>query len=241
VSTSRPPRRRVAGERARVRRPSPRDGAAAEAPAAAGPDLEAPAVRDHRGPATVDQDLVDERGVEERGVDQQQEPERESAARPGWFLVVVAALLVLLVAGLATVAVLLYRVREADGVDRARREAVAAARSHAQVVLSYDHRRLDRDFARAERVLTGRFKREYARTTGTVVRPSAEQYDVVVAAQVVSASVVRADADEVVTLLYVNQTTTSTRLEGPEVDLNRVRMTLVERDGRWLVSALDAL
>jgi Mce-associated membrane protein len=108
-------------------------------------------------------------------------------------------------------------------------------------VLSYDHRTLDRDFARAERALTGSFKRDYARTTSTVVRPSAEQYDVVVEAQVAAGSVVRAEADRVVTLLYVNQTTTSTRLEGPEVDLNRVRMTLVQRDGKWLVSALAAL
>ncbi len=44
-----------------------------------------------------------------------------------------------------------------------------------------------------------------------------------------------------VALLFVDQTTTSTRLEGPKVDLNRVRMTLVEQDGKWLVSELDAL
>ena len=74
-----------------------------------------------------------------------------------------------------------------------------------------------------------------------MVRPSAEQYKVVVKAEVTAASVVRASDSQVVTLLFVDQTTTSTRLEGPKVDLNWVRMTLVEKDGKWLVSELDAL
>ena len=42
---------------------------------------------------------------------------------------------------------------------------------------------------------------------------------------------VRASENRVVLLLFVDQTTTSTRLEGPKVDLNRVRMTMLE-DGR---------
>jgi Mce-associated membrane protein len=53
--------------------------------------------------------------------------------------------------------------------------------------------------------------------------------------------VVRASANRVVVLLFVNQTTTSTRLDGPKVDLNRVRMTLDRVDGTWLVSDVDAL
>jgi len=44
-----------------------------------------------------------------------------------------------------------------------------------------------------------------------------------------------------VLLLFVDQTTTSTRIEGPEVDLNRVRMTLSRGGGQWLVSGVLAL
>ena len=47
--------------------------------------------------------------------------------------------------------------------------------------------------------------------------------------------------NKVVVLLFVNQTTTSTRLDGPRVDLNRVRLTLVKVDGRWLVNKVVAL
>ena len=52
-----------------------------------------------------------------------------------------------------------------------------------------------------------------------------------VTADVASSSVVRASQNRVVVLLFVNQTTTSTRLEGPKVDLNRVRLTLDRVDG----------
>ena len=124
-----------------------------------------------------------------------------------------------------------------DSLSDTRSAALAAARSHAQAILSYDYRTLDADFARANKTMTGKFKKDYARTTSTVVRPSAEQYKVVVKAEVTAASVVRAGDHRVVALLFVDQT----RLEGPKVDLNRVRMTLVEKDGNWLVSELDAL
>jgi Mce-associated membrane protein len=74
-----------------------------------------------------------------------------------------------------------------------------------------------------------------------MVRPGASQYHVVVKAEVAAASVVTATADQVVVLLFVNQTTTSTRLDGPRVDLNRVRLTLVKVDGDWLVKNVVAL
>jgi Mce-associated membrane protein len=229
MSENRPPRRRVAGERARARRGEPGDAPATEPVATLPPATETRATeaRAHESPTS-----------EARATEA---PVTEPRAVPRWPVAVAALLAVLLVAGLAAAAVLFYRVREADDTSAARREAVAAARSNAQAILSYDHRTLGADFAKAGKVLTGKFKKDYARTTRTVVRPSAQQYKVVVKAEVTAASVVRSSAHEAVVLLYVDQTTTSTRLEGPKVDLNRVRMTLVEKDGNWLVSALDAL
>ena len=231
MSESRPARRRVAGERARARR--------------SGTD-----------PTGTDSDLTGQQVSEAQvGEHEPREPEpRESesaeaaAAAPpdatgrrGWTFPVAAVLGVLLVAAVAAAGVLAYRVQQDEAAETARGDASAAARSHAGKILSYDHRTLDADFEAAEKTLTGSFKEQYTSTTDTVVRPSAEQYKVVVEAEVVAASVVRASADRVVVLLYVDQTTTSTRLEGPKVDLNRVRMTMTEVDGDWLVSRLDAL
>ncbi|WP_204269093.1 hypothetical protein, partial [Klebsiella aerogenes] len=46
-----------------------------------------------------------------------------------------------------------------------RGQALAAARQAAPVVLSYDYRHLDRDFAAARARLTGHFRDEYRKTT----------------------------------------------------------------------------
>ena len=241
MSEGRPARRRVAGERARARRSgtdptgSDSDGTEEQVsdPAVAEPAVAEPAVAE---PA-VDEPQVS--GAESS--DDTAALRAEATGRRGWPLVVAAVLGALLLAAVAAAGVLAYRVQQDEAADTARGDASAAARSHAGKILSYDHRTLDADFAAAEKALTGSFKEQYTRTIDTVVRPSAEQYKVVVEAEVVAASVIRASADRVVVLLYVNQTTTSTRLEGPKVDLNRVRMTLAEVDGNWLVSKLDAL
>ena len=151
---------------------------------------------------------------------------------------------VLLVATLSltlTAGLLVLRVRAAAGTEQARRQGQTAAEAAAVDLLSYDYRHLDRDLARARRSLTGRFADDYAATTEKVVRPTAGQVHAVVRAEVAASSVVRATADQVVVLLFVDQTTTSTRLQEPKVDLDRVRITLQPRAGRWLVSGVSAL
>jgi Mce-associated membrane protein len=152
-----------------------------------------------------------------------------------------AGLLALALSALTAFGLVVYRVRADQRVETARDQAMAAAHDHAQAILSYDYRHLDADFAAARATLTGRFARDYKVTTTTLVRPGAEQYHVVVKAEVAAQSVVSATADQVVVLLFVNQTTTSTRLDGPKVDLNRVRLTLVRTGGSWLVNKVVAL
>jgi len=152
-----------------------------------------------------------------------------------------AGLLALTLSALTAFGLVAYRVRDDQRVETARDQAVAAAHDNAEAILSYDYRHLDADFAAARAKLTGGFARDYKVTTTKLVRPGAEQYHVVVKAEVAAQSVVSATADQVVVLLFVNQTTTSTRLDGPRVDLNRVRLTLVKVDGRWLVNKVVAL
>ncbi len=158
--------------------------------------------------------------------------------RPADLLLLVAGVVVALV---LTAAVLTLRVRAEDRTEQARTDAVAAAESRAVDLLSYDYRHLARDFARARSGLTGGFAADYRRTTESVVRPTAEQVRAVVTADVVASSVVRAGQHRVVVLLFVNQTTTSTRVDGPQIDLNRVRMTMQQVGGDWKVSAVTAL
>jgi Mce-associated membrane protein len=165
--------------------------------------------------------------------------EAASASRSGTRLL--AGLLALTLSALTAFGLVAYRVRSDQHIETARDQALAAAHDNAEVILSYDYRHLDANFAAARATLTGGFARDYKVTTTKLVRPGAEQYHVVVKAEVAAQSVVSASADQVVVLLFVNQTTTSTRLDGPRVDLNRVRLTLVKVDGRWLVNKVVAL
>lgn len=154
-----------------------------------------------------------------------------------------------MVTGLVAAGLLAGTWRQDGRTRQARTQALAAARDAAPVILSYDYRHLDQDFAAAATRLTGPFLDQYRRTTGSVVAPTARQYHAVVKATVAkpasggddSVSVVSASPDRVVVLLFVNQVTESTRITGPRLDLNRVRLTLARTSGGWKVSAVDAL
>ncbi|MET7915118.1 hypothetical protein ABZU45_04095 [Streptomyces avermitilis] len=185
---------------------------------------------------------------EEDAPRQEGEPDPATPTRHGRRRLLTTTLCVLLVACLVAAAVLGWRYREGARAEQARGQALAAARQAAPVVLSYDYRHLDRDFAAARARLTGHFRDEYRKTTTTVVGPTARKYHGVVKATVAAptggspaASVISASADRAVVLLFVNQVTTSTQVSGSRVDLNRVRMTVALTSHGWRVSGVDAL
>ena len=167
------------------------------------------------------------------------EPEPEPIARAGRAPLIALVLTVVLMA-LAT-GFVWYRVQRADQIESARQAALEASRDAAAVLLSYDYRTLDKDFSAGKAVTTGAFRTQYANTTSKVVAPVAKEKKAVVKAEVVTAGIVRATPDTVVTIVYVNQVTTSSLQTGPKVDLSRVRMTLKHVSGRWLVSKVEAL
>jgi Mce-associated membrane protein len=133
------------------------------------------------------------------------------------------------------------QVRAESRTEDARTQALAASRDAARALFSYNHESLEQDFARGLAVTTGNFREEYSRTTTDVVQGVATEYQAVVQANVSEAGVISAGPDEVVVLVFINQVTTSTRVEGEKIDQSRVRMRLVRRGGDWLVAQVDAL
>ncbi len=165
------------------------------------------------------------------------EPSRRSRVSAVLPLLALAALTALVV----LTGFLALQVRQERQTEAAREQGLVTARDAARVLFSYDHRQLDEDFEKGLALAVGDFREEYERTTREVVRPVAEQYDAVVQAEVVEAAVVSARPDEVVAIVFINQTTTSTRVDGPKIDQSRVRMTLRPVDGQWRVADVRAL
>ena len=156
--------------------------------------------------------------------------------------VAAVALTALLVVAAVVVTVL---DRQQQQVDDARAAALEQARTAAETVLSYGYETLDEDFEEALALSTGQFREDYEQTSEGAVRDVATQTRAEVRADVVSAGVVQASADRVVVLLFVDQTTVSNRLDRPQTDQNRVRLTMVrsteDTGPAWLVEQVEAL
>ncbi|MBT2543224.1 hypothetical protein J7E99_21600 [Streptomyces sp. ISL-44] len=171
-------------------------------------------------------------------------PAKPARSRPRRLTALLGIVVLLALTATATLA---WKHREAERTTEARAAALTAARKAAPVILSYDYRHLDRDFAAARGHLTGPFLDQYSKTTETVVAPTAKTYSGVVKAAIATgdaapaASVISASPNKAVVLLFMNQLTTSTQIATPRLDLNRVRMTLVRTPQGWKVSAVDAL
>lgn len=161
--------------------------------------------------------------------------------RRGLVVVVTSALAAISVLAGAVAAVGAMRASHAQAVQVARTEALASAAAGVPVALSYNYRHLDRDFAAAEARLTPRFRRQYAAVTAKQVEALATKYHVTSTAEITASAVVSAEADRVVLLVFVNQTSTNSLRSAPRLDRSRIDVTMARTGGRWLIDRLDPL
>jgi Mce-associated membrane protein len=169
-------------------------------------------------------------------------PEENQGERGGRRSRVFVAALAVLLAATLTVGGILGRMAWGSHCDEQGRAAAASAASKAAaLVLSYDYRRLEQDFAAARTTLTPDFATKFDATT-KVVGDQAVKTKATVKADVREVSVSNSSADVVNVLLFVNQTTTSTVTQGkPRVDMNRARLTMVRSGDGWLVQEVAGL
>lgn len=107
-------------------------------------------------------------------------------------------------------------------------------------IYSYSWKTLGDDKAAARALLTGGMLDQYDRTMAGVATSSRGTHRTV-SAEVVGTALVHATTSYARVLVFVNQTTDGKDLASPEVDLDRVLVTMRRVGDAWLVSELDAL
>ncbi|ORI28809.1 hypothetical protein BH686_00760 [Rhodococcus erythropolis] len=147
-----------------------------------------------------------------------------------------AGLGILLAGAIGGTAVLEHQLSGHRATDDAITAATDSAETRLPQVLSYDFNTVDTQFASAVDNLTGKFRDDFAELSSGVIIPAAHRDSIITVAEVVESSVVNADANDVTLLLFLNQSTTSTKYEGPRLDGSRVRVTMTDADGSWLIS-----
>jgi Mce-associated membrane protein len=124
--------------------------------------------------------------------------------------------------------------------DAAAQRAIRAASDGAVAVLSYSSDSLDRDFANAKSDLTGDFLAYYNKFTQEIVAPAVRGKHLTQTAAVVRAAVSELHPDSAVVLVFLNETTTTTKDKAqPLTTPSSVRITLAKVNGSWLISKLD--
>ncbi|MHB8185391.1 MAG: hypothetical protein ACYDDU_04755 [Dermatophilaceae bacterium] len=162
--------------------------------------------------------------------------------RPSWM---VAGLALLLATAALVTSLVLWRAAE-DRRTLASNQVAAASAAGAIVekMLGYDYRSFDQHTTEVSALLTGSFKNEFVRAATITVKPLAVQNQAVVLAKASEVSVMSTPdldgQDSVKILAFVDQSTTSAKLGRPQIDQNRVILTMSQVDGRWLVSKVEA-
>ncbi len=157
----------------------------------------------------------------------------------GYALVVVALLVVIgLLAAQRYTGLPFHPETKSHALDAARVDAVRAADDSAITLLSYDYHTVDDELKKARENLTGSFLDDYTKLTTTVVAPAARDQTIATKAVVVGSAVVSAELTRVVTLLFINQTTTTKTAPEPSQSGSRVTLTMDKVGDRWMVSAL---
>lgn len=142
-------------------------------------------------------------------------------------------------------------VTQGDAVSRqeAGTSAMAAAERALAAALSYDYRRMEADRERALGFMTPGYGKDFAETFDKLLTAAeaGQPNNVVKTKTVVKATVVQAGVmnpsaattDKVRVLAYVNQSATKGEA-APTIFQNRVAVTMVERDGEWLIDGLTS-
>lgn len=115
-------------------------------------------------------------------------------------------------------------------------EALEAAKSGTVALLTYSPDTVDKNLVEAKSLLTGDFLEQYSKFADGTVLPAAKERGVKTEATVARAAVSQMQPGSAQVLVFVNQVTTSRERPTPALATSSVIVTLVKRDGSWLIS-----
>ncbi|MCX6407398.1 MAG: hypothetical protein NTV28_10810 [Propionibacteriales bacterium] len=134
--------------------------------------------------------------------------------------------------------------RETHGVDAAHDKAAEAAASAAETIFTYRYDRIQQYLDDSSDVMTSSFAKDFE-SISPALRDLAPQRKIQVKATTRDSAAMSCGddcrRDRATVLVFVDQARLADGSEVPTVFGNRVEMTMVERDGRWLVDDIKAL
>jgi Mce-associated membrane protein len=122
----------------------------------------------------------------------------------------------------------------------AQASALAAARTYATDLSTYDYRSLSGNFKKVTANSTGEFGQQYGKVSQNLTK-LIQQYHATSKGTVIRAGISEATSTRVVVVLFVDQQITNTNSPQPRVDRNRMQMVLVKADDRWQISNVALL
>jgi Mce-associated membrane protein len=190
----------------------------------------------------------DEPDTEEAAADaaDRQDPEPEDPdpgsdeGRTRWWprRVLLGLAITIFVAAVAGCGALGWLVWQQRALASAGEQARAAATSYAQTLTSIDSNQVDQNFDQVLDGATGEFKDMYSQSSmqlrQLLIDNKASAHGVVVDSAIQSAS-----KDEVVVLLFVDQSVSNASVPDPRIDRSRIKMTMAYVDGRWRASKVE--
>ncbi|UQX87695.1 hypothetical protein M6D93_15495 [Jatrophihabitans telluris] len=118
-----------------------------------------------------------------------------------------------------------------------RDQLLAQAKTATAALMSYDYRHLDLDLSKNLPNLTDSFAADYRKSLTQDIKPTAIAQKVVAVGQVTGAGVesVSSDGTSATVLVFGLRATTSTASTTAQTDPERFELTLIDKQGRWLV------
>ncbi len=151
---------------------------------------------------------------------------------------VIAGLATALVVALVLLAAVWHGASERRSMDAAESDALEAARGYAVDVTTYDYAHLDEDFSWVDNGATPAFAKQY-RDANKPLRSIIEKLKATAKGTVSEASAKAQTPSKVKVLMFIDQSITNKTNKQTRSDHSRVVMSMVKRDGHWLVNDLQ--